>query len=73
MNKLSNNSLDSIEAGAPADEIEITPAMIEAGLAALEEWIVDGASLVRSPRIRGQAVSDIYKVMRRCALSEPKG
>ena len=31
MNNLGSGRLDSIEAGAPADEIELTPAMIEAG------------------------------------------
>ena len=34
-------SLDSVEAGAPASEIEITPAMVSAGTAALSRLLPD--------------------------------
>jgi hypothetical protein len=47
------------KAGAP--EIEITPAMMDAGVAALDEWLLDG-ELVRA--LRGDIVADIYRVMR---------
>jgi hypothetical protein len=35
MDCVHSQSLDSVEAGAPANEIEITPEMIEAGVDAL--------------------------------------
>ena len=35
MPNVHSSSLDSVEAGAPANEIEITPEMIEAGIAVI--------------------------------------
>lgn len=63
MDHVHSPSLDSVEAGAPVSEsdIEVTPAMIEAGVTALEEWILDG-ELIRT--VRPEAVRDIYMIMR---------
>ncbi len=39
MSKVHSPSSDSAGAGAPADEIEITPEMVEAGVFALERFM----------------------------------
>lgn len=46
---------------APIDEIEITPAMIEAGVRKLEDGLIDGFSIAR---FRADLVRDIYLAMR---------
>jgi hypothetical protein len=56
------------QSGAPETEIEITPAMIAAGVAALSDWMVDGDSLVRN--YRPLAARDIHNVMRMRALND---
>lgn len=38
---ISHTGLDSIEAGAPAEKMEITPAMIQAGIAFMEAEALD--------------------------------
>ena len=41
MPNVHSSSLDSVEAGAPGNEIEVTPEMIEAGTKALRRFYYD--------------------------------
>ena len=59
--KLPSPGSDSIGAGAPEDEFIVTPAMVTAGVAALEAGLIDDCSI---RRFRADLVKDIYLVMR---------
>jgi hypothetical protein len=60
MKNVQGESLDRIEAGAPADEIEITPAMIEAGA-------VEVASYSPETGTAQEAAVDVFRAMLRAA------
>src|SRR5262249_25582584 len=69
MKHVQEPSADTIGAGAPADtDIVITPEMIEAGVEALEDGLIEGYSI---GIWRGDLVRNIYTIMR-AAKSEPQ-
>jgi hypothetical protein len=51
MNDVYLPSLDPVEAGAPADEIEISPAMLAAGAAVLADIYDDGVDWLTEDQI----------------------
>lgn len=66
MDHVHSSSLDPVEAGAPEQEIEITPEMIGAGVHVL--W---GSGAVETPMVDAdrELVQEIFVAMSHCSIA----